>query len=31
MKEKKPINIEHGLNVNQVLDSAGLTKETFAE
>ena len=31
MKEKKPINIEIGLNVKQVRESAGLTQESFAE
>lgn len=31
MREKKPINIEVGLNVKQVRESAGLTQESFAE
>ena len=31
MKEKKPINIEIGLNVKQVRERAGLTQESFAE
>lgn len=31
MKEKKPINVEIGMRVQQAREAAGLTQERFAE